>query len=106
MDHLLTASYFVDKLKETFVEQEYIFQGLGNFFACFRLVKLKIDVVVIVFRGLEIRKISGATFGSVKTMLGATFHFFFPSLQTPMYESDENKKLVISLCRMQPVKEP
>ena len=50
-----------------------------------------IDVVVIVLPGLEFRKVSGATFGFVKTMLGATFHLFVLSLQTPMYETDENK---------------
>ena len=64
---------------------------MGNFFACFLLVKFLIDVVVIVLRGLEIRKVSGATFGFVRTMLGATFHLFVLSLQTPMYETDENK---------------
>ena len=49
------------------------------------------DVVVIVLRGLEIRKVSGATFGFVRTMLGAIFHLFALPLQTPMYETDENK---------------
>ena len=70
----------------------YYLQRLGNFFACFLLVKFIIDVVVIVLRGLEIRKVSGATFGFVRTMLGATFHLFVLSLQTPMYETDENNK--------------
>ena len=63
----------------------------GKFFACFLLVKFIIDVVVIVLRGLENRKVSGATFGFVRTMLGATFHLFVLSLQTPTYETDENK---------------
>ena len=57
---------------------------MGNFFACFLLVKSFIDVAVVVLRGLEIRKVSGATFGFVRTMLGATFHLFVLSLQTPM----------------------
>ena len=92
LDHLLTPSFFVDKFKETFGELGYIIQCLGNFFACFLLVKFVIDVVVIVLRGLEIRKISGATFGFVRTMLGATFHLFVLSLQTPMYENEENKR--------------
>ena len=63
----------------------------GNLFACFLLVNFIIDVLVIVLRGLEIRKVSGATFGFVRTMLGATFHLFVLSLQTPMYETNENK---------------
>ena len=63
----------------------------GKIFACFLLVKFVIDVVVIALRGLEIREISGATFGFVRFMLGATFHLFVISLQTPMYETDENK---------------
>ena len=92
LDHLLTPSFFVDKFKETFGELGYIIQCLGNFFACFLLVKFVIDVVVIVLRGLEFRKVSGATFGFVRTMLGATFHLFVLSLQTPMYENEENKR--------------
>ena len=49
------------------------------------------DVAVFVLRGLEIRKVSGATFAFVKTMVGATFHLFVLSLQTPVYETDGNK---------------
>ena len=93
MDHFLTPSFFVDKFKETFGLLGYYTQCLGKRFACFFLVKFIIDVVVIVLRGLEIRKVSGATFGFVRTMLGETFHFFVLSLQTPMYEIDENKNI-------------
>ena len=39
MDHLLTPSLFVDKFKETFGLLGYYIQCLGNFFACFLLVK-------------------------------------------------------------------
>ena len=55
------------------------------------MVKFIIDVVVIVLPGLEFRKVSGAIFGFVRTMLGATFHLFVLSRQTPLYETDENK---------------
>ena len=91
MNHLLTPSFFVDKFKETFGLLGNYIQCLGNFFACFLLVKFLIDVVFIVLRGLEIRKVSGATFSFVRTVLGATFHLFVLSLQTPMYETNENK---------------
>ena len=60
--------------------------------ACFLLVTFAIDVALIVLRGFEIRKVSGATFGFVRTMLGGTFHLFVLSLQTPMYENEENKR--------------
>ena len=63
----------------------------GKLFACFLLVKFLIDVVVIVLCGLEIRKVLGATFSFVRTRLRATFHLFVLSLQTLMYETDENK---------------
>ena len=101
MDHLLTPSIFVDKFQETFGLLGYYFQCLGNFFACFLLVKFSIDVVVFVLRGLEIRKVSGATFGLVRTMIGATFHLFVLSLQTPKHETDENKN--DGMVRMQNV---
>ena len=55
------------------------------------MVTFIIDATVIVFRGLELRKVSGATFGFVRTILRATFHLFVLSLQTPMYETDESK---------------
>ena len=60
-------------------------------FSCFLLVKFNIDVVVIVLHELKIGKGSVANFGFVRTMLGAIFHLFVLSLQTPMYETDENK---------------
>ena len=59
--------------------------------ACFFLVKFIIDFVVTVLRGFEIRKVSAARFVCVRTMLGATFHLLVLSLQTPLYETDENK---------------
>ena len=101
MDHLLTLSFFVDKFKEFFGLLGHYSQCLGNFFAYFLLVKFIIDVVVIVLRGLEIRKVSGATFGFVRPMIGSTFHFFVFSLQTPMYETGEKKN--IGNIRMQNV---
>ena len=63
----------------------------GKLFCFFLSKKNVIDVVVIVLGGLEIQKVSGAIFGFVKTMLGATFHLFFPTLQNLMYETDEDK---------------
>ena len=63
----------------------------GKIFCLFPFGKVFFDVVVIVLRGFEIRKVSGATFGCVRTMLGATLQLFVLSLQTPMYETDENK---------------
>ena len=80
MDHVLTLSFFVDKFKETFGFLGYYFQGLGKFFACFLLVKIFIDNVVFVLGGLEVQKVSGTNFDSVRTMLGATFHLFVVSL--------------------------
>ena len=74
---------------------------LGKLFCWFFLVKFNIDVVVTVLGGLEVRKVSGGTFGFVRTMLGATFHFFVLSPHTPMYETDENKN--IGNLRMQNV---
>ena len=92
MDHFLTPSFFVDKFEETFGLLGYYIQCLGNFSACFFLVKFIFDVVVIVLRGLEIREVSGAIFGFVRTMLCASFHLFVLSVQTPMYKTDESKK--------------
>ena len=76
MHHLSTPCYFVDKLKEHFGLLGYSIQSLGKFFACFLLINFIIDAVIIVLRGLEVRKVFGATFGFVRTMRGATFHFF------------------------------
>ena len=61
----------------------------GKVLSSFFLAKFTIDVV-IVLRGLESRKVFGAAFGSVRSMLGATFHLFVHSLQTPMYENKNN----------------
>ena len=91
MDHLLTPSFFVDKFKEIFSLLGYYIQSCGNFLACFFLVKFLVDVVVIVLLEHGNRKVPAATFGFDRTMLGAIFHLFVLSLQTSMYETDENK---------------
>ena len=87
----MTPSFFVDKFEEPFGLLGYYIHYLGNFFDCFSSVKFNNDAAVVVFRGLEIQKVSGANFGFVRIMLGATFLLFVFSLQTPMYETDENK---------------
>ena len=88
MDHFLTPSFSVDKFKETVC-------GLGSIIvwesvlACLLSVKFVIDVVVFVFRGLEIRKISGAFCGFLETMFCSKFHLFILSFQTPMDDFEE-----------------
>ena len=84
MDYFLMPSIFADKFKETFGLLGYHFQFLGIFLACFLLIKFVMDVVVIVLRRFELRKVSCATFGFVRTMLGATFHLLTLSQKTPM----------------------
>ena len=91
MHNLLTPSLFVDNFRETFGFLGYQLQCLGNFSACLLLVKFIIDFIVTVLRGLELRKVSVAPFGFVKSMLGEPFHLFVLSLQTPMYATDANK---------------
>ena len=54
-------------------------------------IEFAIDVVVILLRRLEIREPTRATFRFFRTLLGAKFHLFLHSPQTPMYNSEENK---------------
>ena len=54
-------------------------------------MKYIFDVVVIVFRRHEIQNVPGANFEFVRTIPGAVFSLFILSLQTPIYDSDENK---------------
>ena len=61
------------------------------FLASLVSVKFIFDVVVIVLRGLGFRKNSGATFGFVRNLLGATYRFLILSFKTPMYETGEKK---------------
>ena len=90
MDHLLTPYLFVDKYKDNSGELGYSILYLGKFFACFLLVKFVL-VVVIVLRGPETREDSGSTLRLLRTKLGPTYHLFLFLIQTPMYDSEENK---------------
>ena len=89
MDHLMTLSIFVDRFEETFDLFGCYIRYLGNFSACFLLEKFFVGVVVIDLRGYENRKVFGATFGFVRTLLCATFHLFVLSLQIPMFQTGE-----------------
>ena len=66
-------------------------QCLGNFLDSFLFLNFVSGNFVIAIRGLEARNLSSAFFGSVRTMLNATSHPFFLSLQTPFYDSEENE---------------
>ena len=94
VDHKLTPSFSVDKLKRSFGELENFIQCLSNCFASFISVQFVNDVVVFVLHGLERRKFSGVTFRFVRTILGVALRLFNLSLQTPMYQNDENKSVV------------
>ena len=48
-------------------------------------------LLLLSFVDLKLETFLVPLFGFVRTMLGAIFHLFVLSLQTPMYETDENK---------------
>ena len=64
-----------------------------TFFVCFPLVKFFINAVVCILCGLELRTVFASTSGFVRATLGTTFHLFILSLQAPMYDPEEHKKL-------------
>ena len=52
----------------------------------FLFIKLKIDVLVLVIRHLEITELTGASLGFGKTLLSASYSIFLMSVLTSMYD--------------------
>ena len=71
---------------DTFTPVAIVFEHCGIFFSVFLLFKLKIDVVVMVIRHLEITKMTGASLGFGKTFLSASYIIFLISSLTSMYD--------------------
>ena len=80
IDHLLTPSFFVDTFEETFGHLGYYIQCLGNFFVCFLLINSSLMLLLLSSDDSKFKKNSGANFGFVRTVLGATFQLFVLSL--------------------------
>ena len=56
MDHLSTPPFFVDKVKDTFDLLGYCIHCLGNFFACFLLVKFFLTFLLLSSEDLKFEK--------------------------------------------------
>ena len=64
----------------------YILEHCGIYFAIFLFLKVNIDVAVMVICHLELTKLTGASLGFGKTLLGASFKIFSTSVFARMYD--------------------
>ena len=70
---------------DTFGPVAYVPERFRIYFSVFLFFTLIIDVVAMVIRHLEITKTTGASLGFGKTLLSASYNFFFMSVFTSMY---------------------
>ena len=71
---------------DTFGQVAYVLEHCEIYFSVFLFFRLIIDVVVIVIRHLELTKMTGASLGFGKTLLGASYNILLMSVLTSMYD--------------------
>ena len=87
VDALISPGYFENQYLETFVSISYVPELCGAYFGAFLFIKFVIDITVLVFRYLELRHFTGNTLSLTKTLLSASYTFFFTSVLTSVFTS-------------------
>ena len=84
VDNMISPGFFRDRFMDTIGPVAYVLEKFGIYFSVFLFFKLIIDVVVMVIRHLEITKMTGASLGFGKPLLGASSNIFLMSVLTSM----------------------
>ena len=85
VDKIISPEYFKDRFMDTIGPVAYIPGHCGILFSVFLFLKLKIDLIVMVIRHMEINRMTGASLGFGKTLLSASYNFSLTSVITSMY---------------------
>ena len=72
VDNMILPGYFKDQFMDTSGPVTCVLEHCGIYFSVFLFFKLKIDLVVMVIRHLEITKRTSASLGFGKTLLSAS----------------------------------
>ena len=84
VNDMISPDYFKDRFMDTFGPVAYILEHCGICFSVFIFFKLTIDIVVLVIRHLEITKMNGASLGSGRTLISASYNIYLMSVLTSM----------------------
>ena len=85
VDKMILPVYFKDQFLNTFGPAIYVLEHCGVSFSVFLIIKPIIDVVVMIVRYMEIKKITGSTFEFGKTLLSASYIIFLKTVLASMY---------------------
>ena len=85
LDSFISPDFFNNRYIKMFGKVQYVLERCGIYFAAFLFIKLIIDVIVCIFRAMQIHKLTGASVGFAKIVLSATFNIIFASILTSMF---------------------
>ena len=93
MDAFVSPTFFPDRFIGTFGKVAYYLEKIGTWFAVFLVLKLLLDIVISFLKALEIHRLTGATVGFGKILLGATYNLFVLSIFTSMFARQTSNSL-------------
>ena len=85
VDNMISPNYFKNQFRDTFGSVAYVLEFCGKYFCCFLFIKLIVDIIVMILRGMEINRLTGASFGFAKTLLSASYKLFLTSILTSVF---------------------
>ena len=80
VDKMISPEYFKDRFRDAFEPVAYILEHCGIYFSVFLFLTLIIDLIVKIIRHMEINRMTGASLGFVRTLLSASYNFFWRQL--------------------------
>ena len=85
VDNMISPSYFKNQFMDTFGSVAYVLEFCGISFSCFLFIKLIVDFIVMIFRYMEINRLTGASLRFGKTLRSAYFKLFLTSILTSVF---------------------
>ena len=85
VDNMISPSYFKNQFMDRFGSVAYVLEFCGIYFSCFLFIKLIVDLIVMILRHVEINRPTGASLGSGKTRLSASYNLFLTSMLTSIF---------------------
>ena len=85
VDNMISPSYFKNQFMDTFGSVANDLEFYEIYFSCFLFIKLIVNLIVMIFKHIEIHRLTGASLGFGKTLLIVSYNLFLTSFQTSVF---------------------
>ena len=86
VDNMISPSYLKNQFTDTFGSVAFVLEVFGIFFSCFLFIKFIVDLIFMILRHIEIKRLTGASLGFGKTLQSASYNLFLTSFSTSVFK--------------------